>query len=155
MSKEEEELARVVNLLRERRGATTAGSDRGGSAVRSEQLFRCNGIEAEAWDVIASTPRTWTVRSTSPHLLGWKRTVRASQIGGEWFATAHAALTGRKVILEGEIAHMKDRLQQKRTMLGMVESALRKVTGGGGISGQRIEPGNHARANHKAIQEPS
>lgn len=88
----------------------------------------CGG--AQVWRVVSNTARTWKVVREVAYGRPWSRTVRAAEIGQKFHVTPLAALAALARQERDEIRILKDRLQRKRTALGMVEAEMRKLPGG-------------------------
>jgi hypothetical protein len=84
----------------------------------------------QTWRVESHTARTWKVVRELTHGHQWRRTVRTADIGHTYHITPLAALNAVRDNERNEIRMIKDRLQRKRTALGMVESEMRRLPGG-------------------------
>jgi hypothetical protein len=77
------------------------------------------------WKVEKSTSKTWTVRIQREY--SYTRLVRAADIGRTWHLTPMAALTDKADQLRRELEWAQERVQYKRTALGMVVSHMKRL----------------------------
>jgi hypothetical protein len=108
------------------------------------------------WRVESHTARTWKVARDITHGHTWRRVVRMADIGQTYFVTPLAALGDVARRERNEIRILKDRLQKKRTSLGMIESEMRKWPGGSELVALESAPSSDAVARAESSQaEPS
>lgn len=81
------------------------------------------------WRVESRTVKTLKVVARSARVGGWewRRVVRSADIGARYFVSPRGALEHRCGELEREIGFIQQRLQNKRTHLGMVESVIKRL----------------------------
>jgi len=108
-----------------RRICDCAGGEVWGQTVSAEidKFYSIDGSgRITEWSVESRTPKTYSVVEHN----GYKRTVKSADIGRTWFATKRDALESKRIELEREVEWAKQRLQGRRTALGMIESEIKR-----------------------------
>lgn len=90
-----------------------------------KSFWTFNGVTLHEWSVLSRTARTFRVQSNDPEF-PWKRTVMASAIGKTFHLTPQDALAAKIRESEQDIEWLKQRLQVRRSALGVYCSLLKK-----------------------------
>jgi hypothetical protein len=113
---------------------TQASSDGAATAPTNEtapigytKFYTADAQGAYLWDVEKHTAKTWTVSRELSHGHRWRRVVKSADIGVRYFPTSAEALLAYITEQERELKFLLDRVQSKRTVIGMAQSQFRAL----------------------------